>query len=831
MRCGLAMLLALVTTGFYASTAQAAPRDTVRFSCSSVTYSFTGFPNAPNNVIAEKIILDGAQVYKGTFTFNGPSGTTTVNINVAPGRHTMIADASDHSNGVSFEKDIKARKGITCPVSRPAFTIDKLQKIFGSPEPFTKSELGGEVGQTVDYEIIVKNTGNTSLKVDKLSDATCENIAPSGEVTLAPGGEQTYTCEHMLNLTDAISGSYENNATAMGAPPPGQGSPITHMSNTVITRIQKPAEPSFTIEKLQEVAGSGKGFTTSELTGKIGQTVDYEIIVKNTGNTSLKFSKLTDANCEGISPSGEAELAAGGEQTYTCTHKLTATGKYGNKGSITGNEGTGEKTSNEVVVSVPKDPSFTIEKLQEIAGSGKGLTTSELTGKIGQTVDYEIIIKNTGNASLKFSKLTDPNCEGISPSGETELGAGAEETFTCTHKLTATGKYGNKGSITGNEGTGEKTSNEVVVNVPKEPSFTIEKLQEIAGSGKGFTTSELTGKISQTVDYEIIVKNTGNTSLKFSKLTDANCEGISPSGETELVAGAEETFTCEHKLTAVGSYTNEASIAGNEGTGTRASNTVVVNVVKISFSIEKEQKIEGEPSFTTVELTGKVGQTVDYQIVVKNTGSVPLTFSNFIDEQCDEGTISGGPGASAVAPGAATTYTCSLVLRAFAGVYTNGATVTGTPPTGEGSPITSTSNTVEVNVPSNEGKGGNFVIGDKNNVIGNAVTFWSSQWATENSLSGGPAPNSFKGFNDEGFEDEPAPAACGHTWTTDPGNSSMPPAGPLPTYLYVIVSDLITKSGMAIQGDTVHVVLVKTNPGYEPNPGHHGTGTVVRTIC
>jgi hypothetical protein len=31
------------------------------------------------------------------------------------------------------------------------------------------------------------------------------------------------------------------------------------------------------------------------------------------GNTSLKFSELTDAHCEGISPSGEVEVAAGGE--------------------------------------------------------------------------------------------------------------------------------------------------------------------------------------------------------------------------------------------------------------------------------------------------------------------------------------------------------------------------------------------------------------------------------------------------------------------------------------------------------------------------------------
>lgn len=69
--------------------------------------------------------------------------------------------------------------------------------------------------------------------------------------------------------------------------------------------------------------------------------------------TSLKFSKLSDAHCEGISPTSEVELSPGGEQAYTCSHVLTTTGKYTNEASITGNEGTGEQTSNQVIVNVP----------------------------------------------------------------------------------------------------------------------------------------------------------------------------------------------------------------------------------------------------------------------------------------------------------------------------------------------------------------------------------------------------------------------------------------------------------------------------------------------
>ena len=47
----------------------------------------------------------------------------------------------------------------------------------------------------------------------------------------------------------------------------------------------------------------------------------------------------------------------------------------------------------------------------------------------------------------------------------------------------------------------------------------------------------------------------------------------------------------------------------------------------------------------------------------------------------------------------------------------------------------------------------------------------------------------------------------------------------------VIVTSSISKSGSQLSGDTQHVVIVKTNPGYAANPGSAGTGTVVATIC
>jgi Bacterial Ig-like domain (group 1) len=120
---------------------------------------------------------------------------------------------------------------------------------------------------------------------------------------------------------------------------------------------------------------------------------------------------------------------------------------------------------------------------------------------------------------------------------------------------------------------------------------------------------------------------------------------------------------------------------------------------------------------------------------------------------------------------------------------------------------------------------GSFVIGDhQNSAIGNSVTFWDSTWLQDNSLASGP--HSFKGF-----AQNPTTPSCGVGWSADTGNSTPPPAGPLPAFMGVIVTSSATQSGSTVSGNTVHIVIVQTNPGYAPDPGHAGTGKVVATFC
>jgi uncharacterized repeat protein (TIGR01451 family) len=129
---------------------------------------------------------------------------------------------------------------------------------------------------------------------------------------------------------------------------------------------------------------------------------------------------------------------------------------------------------------------------------------------------------------------------------------------------------------------------------------------------------------------------------------------------------------------------------------------------------------------------------------------------------------------------------------------------------------------------------GAFTLGDQTAAAATPstnVTWWADNWYQLNHLTGGTAPSSFKGFaGTVSLPTSTPPAACGGNWKTLPGNSPPPAAG-VPSYMGVLVTGTVTKSGNIVSGNTVHIVVVKVNPGYSPSPANHGTGTIVAVYC
>lgn len=574
-----------------------------------------------------------------------------------------------------------------------SFTIVKEQRLSGGS--YTKNELTGKIGEKVEYQIVVTNTGSVPMSLSEFSDPGCD----SGTISGGPGSKQlqsgehtTYTCSHVL----AATGVYTNTAWVTGT---GNSCfPSTLSSNTV--QVNVPQEPALSIVKEQKIGTSGS-YTTSKLVGQLEQTVYYRITVSNVGNVTLKISRLTDENCTNLKleASSQLELASGQKAIYTCEHHLTAVGKWVNEAEVeTCSCNKIVEKSNKVEVEVPAEERFEVSKSQRL-NSGE-YTTNKLVGQLDETVHYQIVVTNRGNTTLAFelSGLKDPNCTNAAGPQPSEIAPGHSTTYTCEHKLTATGIWPNEATVESRNHLTAK-SNKVEVEVKEEPALTIVKEQKFAlEPSSKFTTEKLIGQIGQIVDYRITVANVGNVPLQILKFVDEYCSNPVGPYQPKLVPGeAPAVYTCEHELTSVGTWVNAAEVEAQTcSCGKRIvekSNKVEVEVPpKEEFTVSKEQKLAGESTYTRGKISARLKETVDYQITVTNTGTATLTLKAIKDPNCTE---MSAPSRSVLAPKQEATYTCLHVLESV-GTWVNEAeieTITGR---------REHSNKVEVEVPAHE---------------------------------------------------------------------------------------------------------------------------------
>ena len=146
--------------------------------------------------------------------------------------------------------------------SNPDVSIEKLASV-------TESTLG----DTVDYTIVVKNTGNITLKEVNVVDTLQADFAEATIVKslnqddlLDVGESWTYTYSHVVNQNDVDRGGIEN--TAKVQTKPLKGTEVIEKSSN--SNVNVPRNPSFAVNKTAAVEDPS-----------VGQTITYTVTVKN----------------------------------------------------------------------------------------------------------------------------------------------------------------------------------------------------------------------------------------------------------------------------------------------------------------------------------------------------------------------------------------------------------------------------------------------------------------------------------------------------------------------------------------------------------------------
>jgi hypothetical protein len=429
----------------------------------------------------------------------------------------------------------------------------------------------------------------------------------------------------------------------------------------------------------------------------------------------------------------------------------------------------------------------------EIRAAASEITLAPLTAENAVGTTHTVTATVTEGGVAQQGVTVTFTVTGANPqTGTGTTNASGEATFTYTGKNagtdTITASFVNKGGET-------RTSNQVTKKWTSAD-------QAITASGTTVSATE-GAKFSGTV----ATFNDPDTSATASEYS-ATIEWGDSTSSTGTVSGSGGSFAVsgEHTYAEEGSYTVKVTITDVDNSKNSATATSTANVADAALS--------SQCAATSTSTQAFAGPTATFTDADPN-GMSPPDYSatiNWGDSSSSSGTVSLGTGPGPYTVSGSHAYTST-------GPFTITTTITDV---GGSQTVATCKTLVFAFAPG----GGSFVIGDKNSATGTHVLFWGAQWWKNNSLSGGSAPASFKGF-----AENPATPICKTGWSTDPGNSTPPPAGPLPEYMGVIVSSKITKSGSQISGDTPHIVVVKTDPGYQPNPGHAGTGTVVAQVC
>jgi len=146
-----------------------------------------------------------------------------------------------------------------------------------------------------------------------------------------------------------------------------------------------------------------KSSTTTSVTAA-GQVVPYSYLVTNTGNITLTGISLIDDNIDGSVSCPAASLPpTSGSNTMTCTAQHTVTLAEMNAGgnltnNVTASSNEAPDATDSLSIPITQTPGMSVVKS----------STATTYTMVGDVLDYEILITNTGNITLTNISLDDP---------------------------------------------------------------------------------------------------------------------------------------------------------------------------------------------------------------------------------------------------------------------------------------------------------------------------------------------------------------------------------------------------------------------------------------
>jgi uncharacterized repeat protein (TIGR01451 family) len=620
----------------------------------------------------------------------------------------------------------------------PAIDLVKTAETFdaGTSTPTDLAKTLSAVGDYAVYTFTITNTGDVTLHDVTLSDDMLAGygVTPdcvwTGAPELAPG--ESTTCTATLTATQAVKdspyGELPNTAVAVGTPPDPDPTdyddpePVTDEDDEIVEVVQNPEI---------ELGKEGRRFTEKGVV-----KIEYSFTVTNTGDVTLKVTKINDPKLGGdilipdsawnfpgaivgVLPPGKSISFVASQNIYTVTAQDRITGYAYNKATVEGIPPSEDPVDDDDDEEIPVPGTAAIQLTKTVAAPPEA--------KVGDVLNYTFVVKNTGQVRLTSVTVTDP-LPGMSsitfgnwPGPDGQLDPGQTVTATATYVVkqadidaggvwnTAT-TYGTPPDYTPDDGIDpDPVTDEDDADVPLYPPGQYPEGNPKIKVVKGAELDE-SPVIGQPVRYTFTVTNIGDQPLRHIELSDA-LVGISeitfgawPGEEDLLLPGQSVAATATYALTSsdfrAGKVDNKVTVVGTsdpDNDGDTSDGRNVTDDDKQTVYLEDSPLIGGHdtPAIDVVKMydhTGSpfhLGDTIKFSFLVRNIGDLPLTDVTLADKLPGVTTPVFGawPGAAGeLLPGESVTATATYVVTAAdvtAGQVYNQVTATGIPDDGD----------------------------------------------------------------------------------------------------------------------------------------------------
>lgn len=557
--------------------------------------------------------------------WKNPNQNTTVNLSAVPdgcaGWYTTSTGETLHAasyTGTEIRTAAESSGSSTPTVidcyaiaNTTSLAVDKTVTSVGQTQVTDQMRIPEAVtGDTISYQILVENTGNVALSNVVVNDT----LWTAGQSITVDGIPQTTTGDKTYTIASL---------------PPEQ-----HVTITYTYMVPATAAGSAVSNTAAAAAGSVSAQDTASVSVKSQHTINVEVVNGTASATDLSNGTITVNHGDSVNISFAANTGFALDTVTVDGSPDSLTGNSYSFTNVTGNH------TIKVTYAEDDNNDHTPDKYQ---------VTIRYTAAGGGSI---------AESAMKEETLTITDSTGKRATSGTVTATGSTAEADSTHFFSHWTKQVNSG--TAEETTLPATTGSIPLTVNgndvitftayfTEKSFTldVEKVLKKVGAADITDTSSIPlAKVGDDITWEITVTNTGNQTQENIQVTDLMS---GTSGSAVLTAGAGVTINGDGTatiaslapqasavITAV--YTVQPSDAGKE-----LNNTAAVSVndekkdqdtpdkpvitEKSGLTVDKAVTYVGQTAVTNQANipSAMVGDTVSYQIQVKNTGNVALS--------------------------------------------------------------------------------------------------------------------------------------------------------------------------------------------------------------